>query len=270
VIFLPGTQRCAKSGGVQILQTGTHTVHDFGHKEGTSQHSNKSCGCIIALRTICFPKYHKVYEPDSCIAGRVCAVRITRPDIDACVFVWYFPPDMHGPQAKETISLVVEWICKIVRKLPRRCMVFFGCDANARTGLDELGGTHDPMIGPCDPVSENHNGVMFRELLSDCELVAVSTHYQNSPTFYGSQASSQIYYIGCSLACWGTNSINKCLVLERSGDILQKIKTFGRKDHRPLAMYCDWALAYQQPPPMNLSLSVDLLMMAIEDKFRNA
>ena len=84
VIFLPGTQRSAKSGGVQFFQAGTHTVYDFGYKKGASQHSNKSCGCVIALRTTCFLKYHKfkIYEPDGCIAGRVGAVRVTRPDID--------------------------------------------------------------------------------------------------------------------------------------------------------------------------------------------
>jgi hypothetical protein len=84
VIFLPGTQRCAESGGMQIFQVGTHTVYDFGYKKGASQHTNKSCGCVVALRTTCFTKYYKIYEPDDCIAGRVGAVRATRPDIDVC------------------------------------------------------------------------------------------------------------------------------------------------------------------------------------------
>ena len=153
VIFLPGTQRCAKSGGLHIFQAGTDTVHDSGYKKGASQHTNKSCGCVIALRTTCFPKYHKIYEPDGCIAGRVGAVRLTRPDIDVCFFVWYFPPQMHTTQDMKTTSLVVELICKIVRKLPRRCVILFGCDANARTGPDEFQGYHDPVIGPCGPVS---------------------------------------------------------------------------------------------------------------------
>ena len=54
-----------------------------------------------------------------------------------------------------------------------------------------------------------------------------------------------------------------------SDDRLQKIRTYAKADHRPVAMYCECALEFPPSPTHDSVLCPDLMMLAIQDKFRN-
>ena len=268
VVFLNGTSKRSFDITVTPYHTEGYTVIDFGFKS-KSQFSNKCCGCIIALRTSCFRNISRIYEPDDSIAGRCGAVRCIRPDIDALFIVWYFPSDPYHPKSKAATNKICEWIRKIVSKVPKRCHIFFGCDANAKLGHDNAGLCFEPHVGPICPSKEDTNGVILRELLVDLELTAVNTHYNTGPTYYGRKSNSRIDYIGCCTSLFTRGKISKCITLERSGDRLQKIRTYAKADHRPVAMYCECALEFSPSPTHDSVLCPDLMMLAIQDKFRN-
>ena len=83
-IFLPGTSKGRYSGEkIRPYSLRGFTVFSFDFISNKKDLGiNKSCGCVIAMRTSCFPKYHKIYEPPDDLAGRAGAIRVTRPDID--------------------------------------------------------------------------------------------------------------------------------------------------------------------------------------------
>ena len=95
-----------------MFQCKGYTVCCFGHV-GQTKHSNKSCGCLIAVRTSSFSKIHTIYEPDGQIKGRAGAIRITRPDIDILLVCMYFPPNI-GTNVKKTSQLVANWVRKML------------------------------------------------------------------------------------------------------------------------------------------------------------
>jgi hypothetical protein len=174
VILLSGTARRTFSNQVEIFQCNGYTCCCFGHV-GKNKHSNKSCGCMIAIKISSFANIHTVYEPDEAIRGRAGAIRITRADVDILLISLYFPPDA-GTNVSTTSQLIAKWVRKIVGKVGNRCTVIFGGDPNAKAGIDKDGLQYFPHIGVQQPDKENTNGTIFRELMCDLHLTAVNTH----------------------------------------------------------------------------------------------
>ena len=226
---------------------------------------------MIAIRTSCFPKYHQIYEPPEDIAGRAGAIRVTRPDIDSLFVVFYFAPDTSSKEHKKVSQKVAKWVTTLVLKMPKRCAVFFGCDINGKIGIEANGLDFYPNLGKISPDKENFNGTLFRELLVNTSFAAVNTHYTTGPTYYSDRGNgSRIDYIGTCASMVTTRKVSKVSVLSKSGDRLQKARAYGRNDHRPIALYCNVALEFKPPTSPQATLCPDLLMLAIQSKFRNA
>ena len=273
VIFLPGTSKSKFSDDkIRPYPLGGFTVFSFDYISNKKFPGiNKSCGCMIAIRTSCFPHYHKIYEPPDDIAGRAGAIRVTRPDMDSLFLVFDFAPDMSNKEHKQVSRKVAKWVRSLVLKMPKRCTVFFGCDVSGKIGTETNGLDFYPNVGRSSPDKENFNGVLFRELLVDTNLAAANTHFDTGSTFYSNRGNgSRIDYIGTCVSMVTTRKVSKVMLLNKSGDRLQKARVCGRNDHRPLALYCNVALEFRPPTSPQTTLCPDLLMLAIQNKFRNA
>ena len=126
-----------------------------------------------------------------------------------------------------------------------------------------------PFIGNMEPQRENANGKLFREFLTDAKLVAVNTHFGCGPTYFGEKSNSRVDYV-CYSSSTFARDIKKCSVWLNSGDRLQPIQTFRRKDHRPVVCIIDCSFSFPPTPKACHRFSHDLLMRGVLRRFRVA
>ncbi len=264
MIALQGTGNLAGASDVERVMRGRFWTIEWGWRRNVL-YSSKACGVSMSFSSKLFPMretLRAVYSPPKLLAGRIGAVRLQLPFLDVLFVVFYFAPDPRNARHRKANVKIVEWIIKLVARMPKRCLIVFSADANAHVGYDADGNLGDPHIGDCDPVPENYNGKLFREMLIDAELTAINTMFPLGPTYYGHASATRVDYVGMS-----TKAVNMgttlCWIDQRKADRLQPILINERREHRPIAWSIEHQLEYVKSPPMPLRYSQDMLMRAV-------
>ena len=139
-------------------------------------------------------------------------------------------------------------------------------DANARLGISKDGKCFPPHVGTCNEAQENSNGVLLRELLVNCNLVATNTHKINTDTFCSVSlqgVSSRIDYICCPV-CFEKGSAGAADVVAYDGRKLQLARSSRPIDHTPVvqSFRCHDLLLYS-PPAKTIIWDKDLLVRSL-------
>eukprot|EP00929_Paragymnodinium_shiwhaense_P071707 TRINITY_DN36433_c0_g1_i4.p1 TRINITY_DN36433_c0_g1~~TRINITY_DN36433_c0_g1_i4.p1 ORF type:complete len:281 (-),score=48.70 TRINITY_DN36433_c0_g1_i4:76-918(-) len=188
---------------------GNFCVYEMGWMKKAESHA----GLAIALskRVLDAGRVTDIIAPRGELAGRIAAIRIKGPRMDA-LFIALYPPPFSNARNRRMYSKVMAKLNDILMSTANRTCPIIMTDANARLGIrkDATGQwAEDPAegIGRFAAEHENESGRLFREVVVRHGMALANSLVPSGATYYHTNcpAGTRIDYIAlpCSAVCAG-------------------------------------------------------------------